>query len=136
MIICTAQMSIRDPDGLDITVKSASTPEGKALAPEWSMVTDHKKGLITDAEYHTRYLSLLRRRYKVTPGPFLIILKRQRVVLLCYCKTGAFCHRHIAVEVLTAIAQKQRIDVVSGGEVVPPTPPEQLSFLGETDGSA
>ena len=37
-IITTAQMSITDPDALDITVKSASTPEGRALAPTWPMV--------------------------------------------------------------------------------------------------
>lgn len=104
VVIITAQMSISDPDALDITVKSASTPEGRALAPTWDMVMDSKNGRITWDGYREQYLALLRDRYRRNPEPFHAVVRRERVVLKCYCPAGANCHRHIAAAVLAKIA--------------------------------
>lgn len=120
--IHTAQMSITDPDMLDITVKSAKTPEGKALAPTWDMVLN-----LTPDRYTPVYHKLMRDRFQANPRPFLNLLRRDRVVLKCYCRAGEFCHRHLAVDVLKAIAEQQGIRVVDGGEVIPP-PRKQMQM--------
>lgn len=128
--IYTGRIDNRDPDTLDITIKSASTTEGRALAPTWALVMNHKRGQISDQEYTDAYLALLRVRYNENPTPFLDILKRDRVVLACYCPAGAFCHRHIAVDVLEKIAASKGIAVVRGGERVDqPDKPQQMALL-------
>jgi uncharacterized protein YeaO (DUF488 family) len=117
--IYTARIDSRDPDRLDITVKSANTSEGKSLAPTWELVTSHKDGRINDAQYTERYLTLLRGRYARTPEEFEETLARRRVVLVCYCKAGSFCHRHLAAEVLQKIGISLGITVYLCGEMEP-----------------
>jgi protein gp37/uncharacterized protein YeaO (DUF488 family) len=116
--IHTAQMAISDDDALDITVKSASTDQGLALAPTWEMVRASKSGAITWEQYTAKYLTLLRQRYASDPTPFLDILRRQRVVLKCYCPAGANCHRHLAIDVLSKIATHHQINVTIAGEAI------------------
>ncbi len=126
----TARIDSRDPDALDITVKSASTDEGRALSPTWELVNIAKAGQGDETTYKALYLDLLRQRYKTNPAPFLSILQRKRVVLTCYCNlegNDPFCHRHMAVEVLGKIAAKKGIQFVDGGELVPEE--KQMSLL-------
>jgi protein gp37 len=120
--VLTARVDCTDPDALDITAKSAKTPEGEALAPTWEMVNAYKSGLVSDGPYADRYIALLRRRYRDDPTPFLSILERERVVLTCYCAVGEFCHRHLAVDVLEKIAISRRIGFERGGEWQKPAP--------------
>lgn len=116
--ICTAQMGIADEDSLDITIKSAGSSEGRALAPTWDIVRAIKEGRIDWRKYERDYTDLLRQRYKEHPLPFLRILERDRIVLKCYCGTDhAECHRHLAVDILEKIAQSKGIRVIRGGEV-------------------
>ncbi len=118
IIICTAQMSVPDADELDITVMSAKSPEGMALAPTWEMVNALKSHHWAENQYRERYMTLLRSRYKADPAPFLQILNRKRVVLKCYCPAGEFCHRRIAVEILTKIAESKEIPFLLDGEIM------------------
>jgi hypothetical protein len=104
----TAQMGVPHEDALNITVKSADSDAGRFLAPTWDMVMGHKESRLTDAEYVDRYLGLLRLRWLRNPQPLRKLLQRDSVVLKCYCAEGAFCHRHIAVEVLARIAMDER----------------------------
>lgn len=127
--IHTACINSRDPDALDITVKSAATPEGRALAPEWEMVNGVKGGCLTEAQYRENYLALLRKRFAADSSPFLEILSRPRVVLTCYCAAGDFCHRLIASEVLAKIGTSRGIEVILAGEIVPDT--KQMSMFDE-----
>jgi hypothetical protein len=115
--IHTAQMRINDPDAIDITVKSANTPEGRVLAPTWKMVMKHKDGKLTDGEYTEQYLDLLRHRYRTDPQTFFDLLTRESVVLKCYCAAGTSCHRYLAVDVLVKIAEHKGIEVALGGEI-------------------
>jgi hypothetical protein len=118
----TARIDCADPAALDITVKSASTDEGRALSPTWELVNIAKAGRGDATTYKTLYLDLLRQRYKANPAPFLSILQRKRVVLTCYCnleRADTFCHRHMAVEVLGKIAAAKGIQFIQAGELVP-----------------
>jgi uncharacterized protein YeaO (DUF488 family) len=76
--------------GTDITVKGSQYPK---FAPTWDMVWGIKQGGITEAEYTKMYLNRLS---LVTPEDIESLLstaKDNKIVLLCYCKAGAFCHR-------------------------------------------
>lgn len=111
---------------IDTTVKSASTDEGRILAPTWDMVNGHKSGEITWEEYTTQYTDLLRGRYRSHPDLFMSILKRDRVVIGCYCNAGEPCHRHLAVDILKKIATAKGILVVDAGEIQPAAKQLQL----------
>jgi uncharacterized protein YeaO (DUF488 family) len=113
MIIQTAQIGelkvIKDPQvmAMDITVKSAMWPMAKELAPTWDMVMSYKSGEIDEAEYRKQYIALLQQRYLEHKTFWLDWVRRYQdstIVLGCYCKCGAFCHRLIAAEVLLKVA--------------------------------
>lgn len=114
--VCTGRVSYNGADGLDITVKSGKGI-GKRFAPTWDMVMGVKQGRITEAKYTDRFLSLLRERYRQNEAAFVEVLKRERVVLLCYCRAGAFCHRHLVVDVLEKVARAKGMPFECGGEV-------------------
>ncbi len=58
-----------------------------------------------------------RARYQADDRPFIEILQREAVVLLCYCPASAFCHRHLAVDILDKIAQAKGLPFGRGGEL-------------------
>jgi hypothetical protein len=119
--VFTGRINSGDPDALETTIAGIEGGRtnhlGAALTPTWEMVNAHKDQTITDAEYAERYLALLRWRYSASPQMFLDIFNRPRVVLTCYCADGAFCHRHLAVEVLEKIAFYHGIPFTRGGEL-------------------
>lgn len=63
------------------------------LAPTWDLVRDVKSGRITEEEYTTEYLKLIKKR-GATPYRTLADLG-ENAILLCYEKPTDFCHRHI-----------------------------------------
>jgi uncharacterized protein YeaO (DUF488 family) len=85
---------------LDVTVKSGY----QAFAPTWKMVTDYKKGKITEEEYTRRYLNLMRTSFQIYPQRWAealqLAINNHVLILLCYCKEGDFCHRHLLKEYL------------------------------------
>lgn len=118
--IYTAQMRVSVTDELDITIKSASTVVGKALAPTWEMVNGYKSGAMSEAEYRQLYVRLLRERYKWDKHKHAIhnALKTQRsITLKCYCPADTFCHRLIAKDVLMRIGEHIGVVVCDGGEI-------------------
>lgn len=112
----TARITYSGLDRLDTTVKSADTPLGKALAPVWAMVMSHKDGTLTDSDYTEHYYTLLRRRYTANPSLFQSSFNNPELTLLCYCKVGVFCHRHLAKDILTKIGIANGLAVIDGGE--------------------
>ena len=118
--IYTSRVGYRGADGLDITVKSA-TGIGRLLAPTWEMVGGVKgwQGYpaLTPEHYTDLYYTLLRERYKANQQSFLDLLQRERLVPLCFCPVGAFCHRHLAVDILEKIGVAKGLPVVRGGEI-------------------
>lgn len=128
--VYTGRINSTDPDALNITIgaieKGFVTAAGAALAPTRGMVDAVKDGVISETEYTAKYLEILRWRYAHYPEVFLYILARPRLVLTCYCAVGAFCHRHIAADVLEKIAAQHHIPFERGGELetVPAAPQE------------
>jgi hypothetical protein len=118
--VYTCRIGYHGSAGLDITVKSASGI-GTLLAPTWALVGGHKgwQGYepLTDAEYTERYLELLRSRYRRSEQAFTDLIQRPELVLLCYCRAGVFCHRHLALDVLDKIAHAKGLPFARGGEL-------------------
>lgn len=118
--VYTSRIGYQGPSGLDITVKSAKGI-GEILAPTWVLVGGYKhwegKTPLTDEQYTDRYLDLLRTRYRANEQAFTEIIQREHVVLLCYCRTGVFCHRHLALDVLEKIAHAKGLPFARGGEL-------------------
>lgn len=104
---------------IDTTVKSAK--EYAFLAPTWDMVMGHKQGTVSDTGYTELYYELLRSRYKENKQPFIKLLldfKDSDIAVACYCATGRFCHRHLLVNILQAIAVKEKIPFNYKGELI------------------
>jgi hypothetical protein len=119
-VVYTSRVGYPGSDGLDITVKSAAGI-GTLLAPMWAMVGGLKRWPgyepLTPAQYVERYAALLRARYRADSRPFFDLIHRERVVLLCFCPAGVFCHRHLAVDILEKIAFAAGLPFTRGGEL-------------------
>jgi uncharacterized protein YeaO (DUF488 family) len=112
LIIHTAQMSkmgsVDNP--LDITVKSGD----EVFAPTWKMVMDYKNGLISETEYTRQYKQMMYKSMITNKNRWDEVKESAIITLLCYCPTGAFCHRHILAELLDEYCE----DAVHGSMVV------------------
>jgi hypothetical protein len=103
---------------LDTTVKSAK--EYAFLAPTWQMVMEHKQGSLSDTGYTQLYYELLRARYRENRQPFLKLFHDfadQDIAVACFCTPGHFCHRHLLVDILRAIAVSEHIPFCYKGEL-------------------
>jgi hypothetical protein len=105
MDIYTAQYRYSGPDRVDITVKGASSP-GVVLAPTWEMVTAHKSEPDkhkADLDYAIKYFPLIVKRVfndRSMANMLSNIISMNRVVLVCFCRPGDFCHRVLAAKML------------------------------------
>jgi uncharacterized protein YeaO (DUF488 family) len=78
---------------------SASAPKSfpglryTALAPTWELLTDIKANKINEQQYSERYIALLEQR-NITPEKLYHDLP-DGAILMCYEKTGDFCHRRV-----------------------------------------
>jgi hypothetical protein len=80
---------------IDVTVKS-SKRNARLLAPTWKMVKAYMAGTMSEEEYCEDYASILTRCKKEHPELWNNTVERHdRVVFLCYCKPGEFCHRRL-----------------------------------------
>lgn len=103
----------QDIELIDTTVKSGYN----FLAPRWDMVMRHKHGEITDADYTAEFLPLMIASQAEVPEQWDWLLGHSRIALGCYCRAGAFCHRHLLVDVLEARAKRKGITFVYHGEL-------------------
>jgi len=128
-ILYTSWIVYASRDRLDTTVKSG-VGLGKLLAPTWELVGGIKHHetagrdprwlkytQITQAQYIDGYYGLLREHYKADSAPFLELLRRETLTVCCYCKAGAFCHRHLTVDILATIATAKGLPFQRGGEL-------------------
>ena len=98
----TAQYRYPGPHRLDITVKGQD-PVGRLFAPRWDMVTTYKDSKRTDADklvYIQQYHVLILDVIKKHPKEWEALLARKYLVLVCFCKAGEFCHRHLLLHYL------------------------------------
>ncbi|MCC7447111.1 MAG: hypothetical protein IT324_06830 [Anaerolineae bacterium] len=98
-----------------------ATGLGQLLAPTWNLVGGYKHWHgytpLTDQQYTTLYLDLLRTRYRANEQAFIDLIQCPTLVLLCYCQAGVFCHRHLAVDVLGKIATAKGLPLTRGCEL-------------------
>lgn len=119
MKLFTAQMSRWRLAGelgiefLDTTVKTGQGP----FAPTWEIVMGSKEGKITHEEYTERYLEMMRKSYRDHPEYWETILRKENLVIACYCPAGHFCHRHILKDILEKVAIAKGIPFKYLGEL-------------------
>ena len=81
---------------VDITIKSGN----KAFAPTWDMVMSHKDEKITDEEYTRLYYEIMRASYSNQYVEWDKLLNLDKVLIVCFCKAGNFCHRKLLAHML------------------------------------
>jgi ribA/ribD-fused uncharacterized protein len=91
----TAQYRYPGPYRLDITVKGQD-PIGKLFAPTWDMVNKYKQNH-NEEEYMDLYKGMMYDSQLHNPQIWNDLLRRDYLVLVCFCKYGNFCHRHLLV---------------------------------------
>jgi len=99
MKVYTSQYNYNGNNRLDITVKTGSD----LLAPTWNMVMGYKSGKITQDEYIDLYYSKMRLSYINNQNFWIRLLKRDEVILVCFCKAGDFCHRILLADILVKL---------------------------------
>ncbi|MDR9785830.1 MAG: hypothetical protein RJR37_00865 [Peptococcaceae bacterium MAG4] len=105
--VYTAQYGYRGRDRLDITVRSGD----KTFAPTWDMVKAYKAGKITQEGYVEMYCALMRRSYRNNRQRWEEILAMDRVVLVCFCRAGDFCHRLLLAEIMQKLGAEYRGEI-------------------------
>ncbi|MNO29231.1 hypothetical protein D3C76_191420 [compost metagenome] len=85
-----------DVDRYDITVKSGDT----CFSPTWDMLIKIKSGEISRQEYKKQYIEQMRKSKLENPEKWKKLIERERVVLVCYCPSGVFCHRVLLAKML------------------------------------
>lgn len=99
MKIYTSQYNYKGKNRLDITVKTGPN----WLAPTWDMVMGYKSGEITQDKYTELYYNKMRLSYTHLREYWNWLLKRNEIVLVCFCKAGDFCHRILLADILVKL---------------------------------
>lgn len=87
------------------------------FAPTWSIVMGHKDGEITDAEYTAEYYRQMQRSWAVNREQWENFLRQDGFVgISCYCRAGAFCHRHLLRKMFEKVCPKLGIPFFYYGE--------------------
>lgn len=106
-MLYTAQFSYKGVDRYDITYKT-----GNIFAPTEKMVMDYKNSGDKDV-YTLLYNIRMRESYRNNRWQWQKMVDMSRecdIVLVCYCKSGDFCHRVLLAEML------QKCGAIYGGE--------------------
>lgn len=104
---------------IDVTIKSPNDQCRRLFAPPSSkLVYDVKAGNITTGEYSIVYLEHLRRTSIEYYQQWLDFVKHgpDKVILMCYCSPGSFCHRHLLADYLERFGNAVGEPVVNFGE--------------------
>lgn len=120
MIVSTGPYSTRDPDRLDITragcdkaLRARKAAPGEILAPSARLVFPTlaaMKAATSAADrdtiwtaYREAYIAEMRLSYSLRRAEWEAVLRRDRVVLVCFCGDPERCHRSVAVEILSKL---------------------------------
>ena len=120
--LCTAQMHVgkwlkgaKQVLFLDITLKSKNLYLARYAAPDWPLLSRYKDTL-DEYEYTAGYFERIYPNINAVAGSIYkraVSLGITDIVLGCYCKPGAFCHRHLFKRMLL----NSQVGFVAGGEV-------------------
>ncbi len=89
----------------------------KAFAPDFAEVKKYKRGETSDEDYTKLYLDRMARSKVVCPKLWAGLDRRYEIVIACYCKAGAFCHRHLFVALMKEQLEQQGHEVILEGEM-------------------
>ena len=64
------------------------------LWPEYQLISEYKSGEVSSEEYERQYRAVTLSRLV----PEEVVLSLEGRVMVCYEKTGDFCHRHIVAQ--------------------------------------
>jgi hypothetical protein len=105
---------------LDITAKSGVT----AFAPLFDDVMAYKRGALSEEEYTRRYLGRMRHSRRDQPKEWeRVKTLSDKIALACYCKAGAFCHRHLFMDLIGDYLKDAHFEVKHAGELTSSIPP-------------
>lgn len=97
VLISRAQIKRNRKTGVDITVKS-SKGFARSFAPTWDMVIGIKNGILTEEQYSSKYNDILN---GISTEMWTWLAdqgKHGKLVVLCYCKDGEFCHTNLLID--------------------------------------
>jgi uncharacterized protein YeaO (DUF488 family) len=110
----TARIDYPGPDRLDITAKSGDG----TFAPTWDIIVAAKRGDLSWPDYVERYTQLMRQSYRSNREVWDLVLASPRVVLVCYCKDPAHCHRTVLARILTRLGARYYGEITEWDETV------------------
>ncbi len=89
----------------------------KAFAPDFNDVMAYKKGLMTEEKYLEIYQARMDASRINNPEVWKKLSEFPDVAVACYCRAGAFCHRHPFTKMMTEYLTKFNYNVVLKGEL-------------------
>lgn len=98
---------------LDATVKSGS----HVFAPHESDLYAYKQEVIGPEEYTRRYTEKMRQSWLQHRPIWDTLQNAPKLAIACYCKPGAFCHRHLLLNFIEAHLKRLGHEVVKMGEI-------------------
>ena len=98
---------------IDTTVKTGVV----AFAPTWDMVLGVKSGSMTEKEYTRQYFDLMDLKQVLYSQDWDELLRHSEVTLLCYCKSGDFCHRHLLASIVKDMCVARNLPCELAGEL-------------------
>ena len=130
MIIWTGQISQwrffkeNNIEVLNIALKGGE----EILAPTRWMLINYRANIVNrtmftcrEEEYSYLYLELLRTRYQENQEYFKALVSwlywhEGSVALVCYCRSGHFCHRNLLIDILLQIGESMGMRLNFKGE--------------------
>lgn len=100
--ISTSQFAYTGPDRLDITFKTGDP----VFAPTKWLVYQYKYHGMSEEEYIRQYTIQMEQSYINNKQRWNQLLNQDTVVLVCYCRSGEFCHRVILANLLVQLGAK------------------------------
>ena len=98
---------------LDITAKTGH----KAFAPHFRDVMAYKNHILSEEEYTKLYLDRMYTSQDTNWKAWGSLKNHPQIAFGCYCKAGAFCHRHLFTDLATSYLEAAGFEVVQEGEL-------------------
>ena len=94
--ILTGRYICDHPGYIDITVGSGN----KLFAPTWPMAHGVKNGSVSKESYTSQYLGIINDVITNHSSEWFALVTKPVIILGCYCRPGAFCHRYILKDII------------------------------------
>ena len=104
---------------LDATRAGVQLHKQDIFAPTWALVMGYQRGRVTAESYTKQYHQQMRRSYRAHRQQWVETITAsagKRLVIGCFCRAGAFCHRHLLAGYLAQAARQLGYRVVQKEE--------------------